>query len=119
MEEKATAFKGELIWHLVFLSLIIALDRKIDALDGVYSFQHSHYFRNIITFDFSIFAEMMFDIVLFSLWTLSQFAEKDCNPSEVWQKLINVSGYLKIIQGEHQVVFPIPSDFDLNVLFLE
>lgn len=69
------------------VSLIIALDKKIDAFDGIHSFQQSHCFRNIIAFDFLIFAEMVFDLVSFSLWSLSQFAGKDCNPREVWQKI--------------------------------
>lgn len=69
------------------VSLITALDRKIDEFDGIHSFRHSYYFRNVIAFDFLFFAEMVFDLVLFSLWSLSQFAEKDCNPNEVWQKM--------------------------------
>lgn len=121
MEEKATAFKGGLIQHLVFsVSLIKALDRKIDAFDGIYSSQHSHYFRNIITFDFSILAEMVFDIVLFSLWSLClNLLTKIATPVKYGRKLINMCGYLKIIQGEHQMVFSGLSDFDLNIFFLE
>lgn len=90
-----------------------------DALDAIYSFQHGHYFRNILTFDFSNFAQMMFGIVLCSLWSLClNLLKKIATPVKYGRKLINVCGYLKIIQGEHQVVFSRPSDFDLNILFL-
>lgn len=100
--------------------LIIALDREKDAFDAIYSFQHGHYFKNIITFDFSILAEMVFDLVLFSLWSLClNLLKKIATPVKYGRKLINVCGYLKIIQGEHQVVFSRPSDFDLNILFLQ
>lgn len=82
--------------------LITALDRKIDAFDGIYSFQHSHYFRNIITFDFSIFAEMVFDTILFSLWRLClNLLKKIATSVKYGRKLINVFGYLEIIQREH------------------
>lgn len=85
---------------------LIALDRKKDAFDAIYFFQHGHYFRNIITFDFSIFAEMVFDIVLFSLWNLClNLLKKIATPVKSGRKLINVCGYLKITQGEHQVYF--------------
>ena len=100
------------------VSLIIVLDRKIDAFDGIYSFQQSYCFRNIITFDFSIFAEMVFDVVLFSLWSLClNYLKRITTPVKYGRKLIDVRDYLKIIQGEHQVVFSRLSD--LNSLYLE
>ena len=59
-------------------------------------------------------------IVLFSLWSLcSNLLKKIATLVKYGRKLIDVCGYLKIIQGEHQVVFSRLSDFDLNSLFLE
>lgn len=101
------------------VSLIIEIDREKDAFDAIYSFQHDHYFRNILTFDFSILAQLMFDIVLLLLWSLClNLLKKIATPVKYGRKLINVCGYLKIIQGEHQMIFSRLSDFDLNILFL-
>lgn len=74
----------------------------------------------ILSLDFLIFAEIIFDIVLFLLWKLClNLLKKIAAPVKYGRKLINVCGYLKIIQGEHQVVFSRLSDFDLNILFLQ
>ena len=61
---------------------------------------------------------MVFDVVLFSLWSLClNLLERITTPVKYGRKLIDVWGYLKIIQGEHQVVFSRLSD--LNSLYLE
>lgn len=62
---------------------------------------------------------MMFDTVLLSLWSLClNLLKKIATPVKYGRKLINVCGYLKIIQGEHQVEFSRLSDFDPNILSL-
>ena len=61
---------------------------------------------------------MVFDVVLFSLWSLClNLLKRITTPVKYGRKLIDVWGYLKIIQGEHQVVFSRLSD--LNSLYLE
>lgn len=63
---------------------------------------------------------MVFDTVLLSLWSLClNLLKKIATSVRYGRKLIDVYGYLKIIQGEHQVVFSSQSDFDLNILYLK
>lgn len=90
--EQNNDFLGKINFTSCFSAILIrTLDRKINAFGGIYCFQHSHYFRNIITFEFLVFAKMMFCIILFPLLNPYLNLLKNIVTSAMYsRKLINV-----------------------------